>query len=222
MKRSSIIEEESKTETCYQYDLYFYRYLNLDLSTKTSTLIPRPTGPSPRPLSRPLPRPLPSFYLYQVLYSVSTLLSRFLPLHGYRFSLLASLNLEIRFDRRTKRERIKVVERMEQMKILKGVDLQRMVQRFNAQREYIEAVGTGKSVEPPVESIHDTWLSVLGITDEMLAISREEMRNYIQYLRAVELIVACKEAAGRVSPEVWQEIEDRLLAWDAEDLKVKD
>ena len=106
---------------------------------------------------------------------------------------------------------------MEQMKILKGVDLQRMVQRFNAQREYIEAVGTGKSVEPPVESIHDTWLSVLGITDEMLAISREEMGNYIQYLRAVELIVACQEAAGRVSPKVWQEIEDRLLAWDIEE-----
>ena len=114
-------------------------------------------------------------------------------------------------------ERITLIKSMEQVKIFKGVDLQRMVQRFNAQREYIEAVGTGKSVEPPVESIHDTWLSVLGITDEMLAISREEMGNYIQYLRAVELIVACKEAAGRVSPDVWQEIEDRLLAWDIEE-----
>lgn len=48
------------------------------------------------------------------------------------------------------------------------------------------------------------------------AVSHEELENYIQYLRAVELIVVCKEAAGRVSPDVWQEIEDRLLASDAE------
>ena len=102
------------------------------------------------------------------------------------------------------------------MKIFKGVDLQRMVQRFNAQREIHQGGGKGESVEPPAESIHDTWLSVLHITDEMLAISRKEMENYIQYLRAVELIVACKEAAGRVSPKVWQRIEDRFLTVDAE------
>ena len=120
-----------------------------------------------------------------------------------------------RFDRELS-ERIKVVEHIEQTKILKGVDLQRMVQRLNAQREFIKAAEKGESIEPPAESIHDTWLSVLGITDDMLAISDEEIRNCIHYLRAMELIVACKEAAGRVSPDVWQEIEDRLLAWDAE------
>ena len=135
----------------------------------------------------------------------------------YFYRLFSAANRD-QFDKELQ-ERITFVERMEQMKILKGVDLQRMVQRFNAQREYIEAVGTGKSVEPPVESIHDTWLSVLGITDEMLAISREEMMNYFQYLRVVELIVACKEAAGRVSPEVWQEIEDRFLTVEAEELE---
>jgi len=115
--------------------------------------------------------------------------------------------------------RIELVERVEQMKIFNEVDLQRMVKQFKAQWEYIEASGKGKSVESPAESIHDTWLSVLGITDEMLSISHEEMENYIQYLRAVELIIECKEATGRVSPEVWQKIEDRLLAWDAEEVR---
>ena len=87
-----------------------------------------------------------------------------------------------------------------------------MIQRFNKEREFIKAVGKGESVEPPMESIHDTWLAVLGITDDMLAISDEELESCYRYLRAVELIIACKEAAGRVSPEVWQEIEERLLA----------
>ena len=109
-------------------------------------------------------------------------------------------------------ERITFVERMKQMKIFKKVNLQRMVDRFNSQREFIKTVSKGEIVEPPAEPIRDTWLSVLGITDDMLAISDEELENYRQYLRAAEFILACKEAAGRVSPEVWQEIEERLLA----------
>ena len=56
-------------------------------------------------------------------------------------------------------------------------------------------------------------------TNDMLEISYEDMDNYIQYLRAVDLIVACKEAAGRVSPEVWQQIEDRFLTADAADIE---
>ena len=102
------------------------------------------------------------------------------------------------------------------MKIFKGVNLQRMVRRFNEQREFIRIAGRGESITPPAESIHNTWLSVLGITDEMLDISRGELETYLQYLRAVNLIVACKEAAGRVSPDVWQRIEDRFLTVDTE------
>ncbi|MYK95009.1 NACHT domain-containing protein [Candidatus Poribacteria bacterium] len=115
-----------------------------------------------------------------------------------------------RFDREL-RGRIELVKRIKRMKIFKGVDLQQIIQRFNAQREFIKAAGQGKSVEPPAESIHDTWLSVLGITNDMLEISDGELANYLPYLRGVALTVACKEAAGRVSPEVWQEIEAKLL-----------
>ena len=116
-----------------------------------------------------------------------------------------------RFDKELS-ARIKIVERTKETQIFKGADLQRMVQRFNEEREFIKAIGKEESVEPPMESIHDTWLAVLGITDNMLAISDEELENCYRYLRAVELIVACKEAAGRVSPKVWQQIEERLLA----------
>ena len=86
-----------------------------------------------------------------------------------------------------------------------------MIQRFNEEREFIKAVGKGESVEPPAESIHDTWLAVLGITDDLLAISDEELKSCFRYLRAVELIIACKKSAGRVSPKAWQKIEEKLL-----------
>ena len=109
-------------------------------------------------------------------------------------------------------ERIKIVKRMKEAKIFRGIDLDQMVQRFNEEREFIKAAGEGKSVRPPAESIHDPWLFVLGITDDMLAISDEKLENYRQYLRAAEFIIACKEAAGHVTPKVWQEIEKKLLA----------
>ena len=115
-------------------------------------------------------------------------------------------------------ERVTLIERMEQMKLFKGVDLQRMVWRFNEQQKFIKAVREEKSFKTPEESIHDTWLSVLGITNDMLAISCEEMENYVQYFRAMQFILDCKKAAGHVSPEVWQEVEDQLLTLDTEDI----
>ena len=57
------------------------------------------------------------------------------------------------------------------------------------------------------------------ITDEMLAISHEELESYLQYLRVVELIVDCKEAAGRVSSDVWDGIEKRFLTSEAVEIK---
>ena len=116
-------------------------------------------------------------------------------------------------------KQITFVNGMKEMKIFKEVDLQRMVQRLNEQREFIKAAAAGESVEPPAESIHDLWLSVFGITDEMLALPSDVLGAYVTYLTAVELIIACKETAGRVSPDVWQQIEDRFLTVDAADIE---
>ena len=121
-----------------------------------------------------------------------------------------------RFDKELG-ERIALVERMEQAKIFNGVDLQRMIQKFNEQREFIKAVGEGQSVKPPEESIHDAWLSVLGITDDMLAISSQELKSYVYFLRAMQCIVECNAAAGRVTPEIREQIRNWLLNWDVED-----
>ena len=130
------------------------------------------------------------------------------------FYVLDSSKFGDQFDQELEK-RIALVDYITEKKIFKGVDLQRIVRRFKTQRKFIKAAKEGKVVEPPTESIHDTWLSVLQITDEMLAISLEDMENYVQYLRAVKLIVGCKEAAGRVSPEVWEGIEERFLTLDA-------
>ena len=160
--------------------------------------------------------------LYQNLYQNLDLnrnlyLGMYQDFHCYMntdFYRLVSSEFGDRFDKELE-ERITFVRNMEQKKIFKRVNLQRIVRRFNAQRKFIRASREGKSVDSPKESIHDTWLSVLRVTDDMLAISREEMANYVQYLQTVNLIIECKEAAGRVSPEVWADIEKRFLTLNA-------
>ena len=157
-----------------------------------------------------------SLDLYRYLHSYFGICQDFYQHMDAKFYPLVSNGFGHRFDRELC-GRVTFIKHLEQMKIFKGVDLHRMILRFNEQQEFIRMAIRGESIDPPAESIHDTWLSVLSITDEMLSISREELETYLSYLRAVELIIACKEAAGRVSPDVWQEIEDRLLAWDAEE-----
>ena len=118
-----------------------------------------------------------------------------------------------RFERELDR-RISFIEYMDDAKIFKEVNLQQVLLRINEQRKFIKAVREGKSVNPPGKSIHDTWVSVLGITDDMLAISPQEIQSYIRYLRAMRLIFECKKVARHVTPDIWQEIEDRLLVTD--------
>ena len=229
---------EEEVKNCVKYNLHFYRYLNPDLyqhiyliRTQDSyqsiyltgsldfhghTYLIRTQDSYQEPyLIRSL-----DFYqdLYFALYADSYQdlyqdLYRYIEPYFYR--LFSAANRD-QFDEKL-RECLTLVKRMEQMKIFKGIDLQQMVRRFNEQQKFIKAAAKGKSVKPPEESIHDTWLSVLQITDDMLAISHEEIERHQQYIRAVKLILACKEAAGRVSLKVWQEIEDRLLAWDTEE-----
>ena len=208
--------EQSQDSYLYQYDYYgnldylssvLYRYIyNIYGSIKSSVDIYEDLLHH-----RDL---YPDLYLYcnQLRAFNANLLSYYDFYHymdaAFHFSHFSKFGEK--FDRELSK-RIEVVMHIEETKIFEGVDLQRMVQRFNEEREFIKAAGEGKSVKPPAESIHDTWLAVLGITDDMIAILEEELENCQRYLRAVNLTVACKEAAGRVSPEVWQKIEKKLL-----------
>ena len=186
-------------------DRDFARYLYLDLTRYLDRYLDL-TGDLDRYLYRDRDFDLYRYlYLYRDLYQYTD--TDFYP-------LLPSEYTE-RFDKELE-NRIAGIAHIEQAKIFTRVDLQQMVRRFNVQREFIKEAGRQESIEPPIESIYETWLSVLHITDELLAISREELENYSQYLQAVELIIACKEGAGRVSPDAWKGIETGFFTVDPE------
>lgn len=56
-----------------------------------------------------------------------------------------------------------------------------------------------------------TLLSTFKITLEMVNLSRSELSSLDNYLYASWLMLECKQAAVRVTPEVWQGIESRML-----------
>jgi len=59
--------------------------------------------------------------------------------------------------------------------------------------------------------IWQLWFDALQLDSEMLQLSIDEVATLADYLYANELMVCCKEAAVRVTPQVWAGIEERML-----------
>lgn len=58
---------------------------------------------------------------------------------------------------------------------------------------------------------YDAWFSALQIDPDLVKLSTEEADTLAQYFEANRLIIACKTAAVRVSRQVWEGIEERML-----------
>lgn len=115
-----------------------------------------------------------------------------------------------RFDKELE-GRTTIVQRLEKMGIFTGIDFQTMVNRFSQQQEEIKAARQGNTQAVASKSIHETWIAVYGLTDDLLTLSNEELGELAKYFQAVGLLIECKDAAVRVSPSVWEGIEDRML-----------
>lgn len=68
------------------------------------------------------------------------------------------------------------------------------------------------SKEKVIEVLFEYWSSAFKFDLRQLDNLEKEKREKVEnYLYSYELMVKCKEAAVRVSPEVWQGVEDRML-----------
>jgi predicted NACHT family NTPase len=57
----------------------------------------------------------------------------------------------------------------------------------------------------------EIWLQGFGLNANMVNLSREEIHSLDNYLYANRLLVECERAAVRRSPEVWNQIEERMF-----------
>jgi NACHT domain len=101
---------------------------------------------------------------------------------------------------------------LEGMKIFTNINLTTLI----AQLEALEAQIPDDEQPPEMhelfgKSLIQTWLHAFNLTSEMVNLSREEITAWDNYLYANNLIIQCKDAAVRVSPQVWEKIEARML-----------
>ncbi len=61
------------------------------------------------------------------------------------------------------------------------------------------------------DRIRRIWCSALHLDSEWLRLSEEEVQSLNRYFYTNELILRCKKAALRVSPQVWESIESQML-----------
>ncbi|MGP1382536.1 MAG: NACHT C-terminal helical domain 2-containing protein [Thainema sp.] len=62
-----------------------------------------------------------------------------------------------------------------------------------------------------IEKTWQAWFDTLGLDADTATFSKEEVDALNNYFYANELMVRCKKAAVRVSPDTWAGIEDRML-----------
>ena len=111
------------------------------------------------------------------------------------------------------RARVRAFARaLEKTKIFRAVDFSNLI----AQLETLESQLPDDQQPYEIrrvfaDQILTIWCNALNLKREWLDLTEAEINALNDYLYANELMVRCKEAAVRVSPQVWAEIESRML-----------
>lgn len=97
-------------------------------------------------------------------------------------------------------------------KIFTSVDFQTLVNQLEAMKGSVPSnAAPEKECQAFVDRIRQTWYNALYLNPKWLELSEEEVKALQNYLYTNELMIRCKEAALRVSPQVWEAIESRML-----------
>jgi hypothetical protein len=101
---------------------------------------------------------------------------------------------------------------LDHTQIFTSVDFQALIEQLRAMRSAVPANDDPIEVRRSfAHRIRQSWYTALHLDPEWLKLSEEEKHSLNNYLYANELIIRCKEAALRVSPQVWNAIESRML-----------
>lgn len=86
-----------------------------------------------------------------------------------------------------------------------------LITRFSALKpDSVDSENSRKIRNTSAHLILDRWWDILQIDPDILMLSDKELRTLENYFYANELMVKCKEASVRLSPQLWKEIEARI------------
>ena len=107
---------------------------------------------------------------------------------------------------------ITIVCELKELKIFKDVSFTVLITRLEALKAKIPDEKQPKEAHRTfAKRWLQTWLVAFNLPPELINLSEEEAEAWKNYFYANYLIIQCKEAAVRVSPKTWAEIEERML-----------
>ncbi|QLE48239.1 NACHT domain-containing protein [Nostoc sp. C057] len=107
---------------------------------------------------------------------------------------------------------IQYINELEKLKIFKNINLTVLIDQMEELKAKIPDDKQLKQVHQPFgECLQQALLNAFNLTTKMIDLSEEEAKALENYLYANHLIIQCKQAAVRVSPQTWEAIEARML-----------
>ena len=107
---------------------------------------------------------------------------------------------------------IDYAHKSQEFKIYKNVNFTEIIATLEKLKQQIPDNTEAKEVHQAFGStILQTWLKAFHLNPEMVDLSKSELKALDNYFYANLLMVECKKAAVRVSPETWSDIESRML-----------
>jgi predicted NACHT family NTPase len=109
-------------------------------------------------------------------------------------------------------EAITYTRQLEELKVFKGINFTVLIARLEALKAKAPGYNQLKEVRRAfAKQILQILLQAFRLNSELVNLSEEEAEAWKNYFYANYLMMRCKEAAVRVSPKVWAEIEERML-----------
>jgi hypothetical protein len=107
---------------------------------------------------------------------------------------------------------IAIAEEFQKIKIFKDVNWTELIAQLTALKNRFPDANQSDRIDLAfLDCLLDTWCNALHLNIEIVKLSNEEARALRDYLSANYIMVECKEAAERISPKTWEEIESRML-----------
>ncbi|MBE9181209.1 NACHT domain-containing protein [Oculatella sp. LEGE 06141] len=98
------------------------------------------------------------------------------------------------------------------LKIFKSVDFSALIAQLEALKSEVPTDDQPVEVRRAfVDRLLQLWFNALDLDPDVAKLSEDEITALNNYFYANELMVRCKEAAMRVSPQIWAEIDERML-----------
>jgi hypothetical protein len=107
---------------------------------------------------------------------------------------------------------ITYTHQMEELKVFKGINFTVLIARLKALKAKAPDDKQPEEVRQAfAKQFVQTLLKAFRLNPELVNLSEEEAEAWKNYFYANYLMMQCKEAAVRVSPKTWAEIEERML-----------